>query len=104
MRRALFVALLAATLLCTASGGGGREIEGCLFVIAMAVDPAQDGNLTVTVKALSGTQEAAAPQESGQDDASDGGTPSAGQMETEWMDQMEYMLRIMEGLNEKHDT
>ena len=82
MRRALFVALLAATLLCTASGGGGREIEGCLFVIAMAVDPAQDGNLTVTVKALSGTQEAAAPQESGQDDASDGGTPSAGQMET----------------------
>lgn len=29
---------------------------------------------------------------------------SAGQMEPEWMDQMEYMLKIMEGLNEKHDT
>lgn len=29
---------------------------------------------------------------------------SAGQMEPERMDQMEYMLRIMEGLNEKHDT
>ena len=29
---------------------------------------------------------------------------SAGQMEPERMDQIEYMLRIMEGLNEKHDT
>ena len=29
---------------------------------------------------------------------------SAGQMEPERMDQMEYMLRIMDGLNEKHDT
>ena len=29
---------------------------------------------------------------------------SAGQMEPEWMDQIEYMLKIMEGLNEKHDT
>lgn len=29
---------------------------------------------------------------------------SAGQMEPEWMDQIEYMVRIMEGLNEKHDT
>ena len=29
---------------------------------------------------------------------------SAGQMEPERMDQMEYMLKIMEGLNEKHDT
>lgn len=38
--------------------GGGQEIESCLFVLAMAIDPAPDGNLTVTVKALSGTQEA----------------------------------------------
>ena len=29
---------------------------------------------------------------------------SAGQMEPERMDQIEYMLKIMEGLNEKHDT
>ena len=29
---------------------------------------------------------------------------SAAQMEPERMDQIEYMLRIMEGLNEKHDT
>ena len=29
---------------------------------------------------------------------------SAGQMEPERMDQMEYMLKIMEGLNEKHNT
>ena len=33
------------------------EIESGLFVLAMAVDPAPQGNLTVTVKALSGTQE-----------------------------------------------
>ncbi len=29
---------------------------------------------------------------------------SAGQVEPERMDQIEYMLRIMEGLNEKHDA
>ena len=29
---------------------------------------------------------------------------SAAQMEPEWMDQIEYILEIMEGLNEKHDT
>ena len=37
---------------------GGQEIESCLFVLSMAVDPAPQGNLTVTIKALSGTQEA----------------------------------------------
>ena len=29
---------------------------------------------------------------------------SAGQVEPERMDQIEYMVRIMEGFNEKHDT
>lgn len=60
----LLAALLMAALCLLGGCGGGQEIESCLFVIAMAVDPADGGNLTVTVKALSGTQEAAAPQES----------------------------------------
>ena len=48
-------------LLCPLLTGcsGGQEIESCLFVLSMAVDPAPDGSLTVTVKALSGTQESA---------------------------------------------
>ena len=52
--------LLSLVLVCALlSGcGGGQEIESCLFVLSMAVDPAEGGNLTVTVKALSGTQEA----------------------------------------------
>ena len=53
--------LLALLLLSGCSGG--QEVEDCLFVISMAVDPAEGGSLTVTVKALSGTQDAAAPQE-----------------------------------------
>ena len=83
MKRALGLALLLAALLLTGTGGGGREIESCLFVIAMAVDPAQDGNLTVTVKALSGTQEAAAPQSEEDAPAQEEGqsVPSAGQTE-----------------------
>ena len=57
-RTLLLVFLLA--LLCAAlSGCGGQEIESCLFVLSLAVDPAPEGALTVTVKALSGTQEAA---------------------------------------------
>jgi len=59
--------LLALTLfLCLLLTGctGGQEIESCLFVLAMAVDPAPDGNLTVTVKALSGTQDAPVPSSS----------------------------------------
>lgn len=56
----LFLALyLAACGLLLGGCSGGQEIESCLFVLAMAVDPAPDGNLTVTVKALSGTHEAA---------------------------------------------
>ena len=66
MKKLLLCALLAA--LCLPLGGcaGGQEIESGLFVLSMAIDPAPDGNLTVTVKALSGTQDAVggAPQNS----------------------------------------
>lgn len=58
----LFVFLLLLCTLMLSGCSGGQDIESCLFVISMAVDPAEGGNLTVTVKALSGTQEAAAPQ------------------------------------------
>lgn len=73
----LGVGLLSVCLLLTGCGGG-QEIESCLFVLAMAVDPAPDGNLTVTVKALSGTQEAAAPLGGGQS----GGQENGGGIET----------------------
>ena len=55
-RISLLVSLL---FFCLTLSGctGGQEIESCLFVIAMAVDAAPDGSLTITVKALSGTQE-----------------------------------------------
>ena len=61
MKRSLLSIFLLGLLLLTGCSGG-QEIESCLFVISMAVDAAEGGNLTVTVKALSGTQEAAAPQ------------------------------------------
>lgn len=61
-RISLLISLL---LLCLTLSGctGGQEIESCLFVIAMAVDAAPDGSLTITVKALSGTQESASSSE-----------------------------------------
>ena len=72
-RISLLVSLL---FLCLTLNGctGGQEIESCLFVIAMAVDAAPDGNLTITVKALSGTQESAssAGQKNASGDASGG--------------------------------
>ena len=76
--------ILLCMLLFLGGCSGGQEIEDCLFVISMAVDPAQDGNLTVTVKALSGTQEAAAPQEAptGQEGASGEETSGASGTET----------------------
>lgn len=77
MKRLCLTGLLLALLLL---GGcsGGQEVEDCLFVISMAVDPAEGGSLTVTVKALSGTQDAAAPQEaSPQGEAP--GEPGAGE-------------------------
>ena len=68
-RISLLVSLL---FFCLTLSGctGGQEIESCLFVIAMAVDAAPDGSLTITVKALSGTQEAVSG--SGQADSSGG--------------------------------
>ena len=51
------IALMLLTFLPLLLGGctGGQEIESSLFVIAMAVDAAPEGNLTITVKALSGS-------------------------------------------------
>ena len=69
MKRLAPLLLLSCLLLSGCSGG--QEIESCLFVLSMAVDPAPGGNLTVTVKALSGTQEATGGASSG------GGQPSA---------------------------
>ena len=51
--------LLLLPLLLLSGCTGGQEIESSLFVIAMAVDAASEGNLTITVKALSGSQESA---------------------------------------------
>lgn len=59
MKRLALLAWLLCILPLLCGCSGGQEIESCLFVLAMAVDPAPDGNLTVTVKALSGTQDAA---------------------------------------------
>lgn len=61
-RISLLISLL---LLCLTLSGctGGQEIESCLFVIAMAVDAAPDGSLTITIKALSGTQESVSSSE-----------------------------------------
>ena len=56
MKRLALLALLLGSLFLLSGCGGGQEIESCLFVLSMAVDPAPEGNLTVTVKALSGTQ------------------------------------------------
>ena len=78
VKKSMAVMLLALCLVLTGCSGG-QEIESCLFVLSMAVDPAPDGNLTVTVKALSGTQEAvdgmtaSQQQEDGADPAQDGG-------------------------------
>ena len=47
-----FGPMLLMLLLLLSGCTGGQEIESGLFVIAMAVDAAPEGNLTVTVKAL----------------------------------------------------
>ena len=64
----LALALLLCLPLLTACGSG-QEIDKCLFVLALAVDPAPTGSMTVTVKALSGSQDAGT---SGQDSSSGG--------------------------------
>ena len=79
MKKVFFIAaMLFICLLSLTACGGGMEIESGLFVLSMAVDPAPDGNLTITIKALSGTQEAiAAPSSS--DSGSGGGADSTQQ-------------------------
>ncbi len=86
MRKALLFALLCAALALLCGCNGGQEIESCLFVLSMAVDPAPQGNLRVTIKALSGTQEAVggtaevspAPQDGEGGDQSDIEPPEPG--------------------------
>ena len=67
MGRKAALALMLMACLFVFGGCGGQEIESCLFVLAMAVDPAPDGNLTVTIKALSGTQETPGGAQRGND-------------------------------------
>ena len=62
--------MLLMLLLLLSGCTGGQEIESGLFVIAMAVDAAPEGNLTVTVKALSGAKDGASGA-SGGESASD---------------------------------
>ena len=80
MKKACFFLWLFACCLLLGGCGGGQEIESCLFVLAMSVDPAPDGNLTVTIKALSGTQETAsgAADASAQPSSSAEGSPPPG--------------------------
>ena len=85
--RTLAALLILAALTLTGCAGG-QEIEDCLFVLALAVDPAPDGTLTVTVKALSGTQDAANPTLSTAQNASGSGQ-SAGQSASSSIEQSE---------------
>ena len=78
MKKALLFLWLAACCALLGGCGGGQEIESCLFVLAMAVDPAPDGNLTVTVKALSGTQEATGGTAAQSGNSQDGSQPDSG--------------------------
>ena len=71
-----FGLMLLMLLLLLSGCTGGQEIESGLFVIAMAVDAAPEGNLTVTVKALSGTEDGASS-------ASDGESASDSEAELE---------------------
>ena len=73
---ALFMLLLCCLVLLTACGGG-QEIETCLFVLALGIDPAPDGSLTVTAKALSGSQDSPESGQSGESGGSSGGEGGA---------------------------
>jgi len=83
MKKALLCLLLLPALVLL-GGFGGQEIESGLFVLSLAVDAAPDGNLTVTVKALSGTKEtdaaagASSASSTGAADAQGGESPGAG--------------------------
>ena len=70
MKKLCIALLLLLSLFLFSGCMGGMEIESGLFVLSMAVDPAPEGNLTVTVKALSGTQDAA-PAKSNAPESSD---------------------------------
>ena len=61
-----FGLMLLMLLLLLSGCTGGQEIESGLFVIAMAVDAAPEGNLTVTVKALSGAKDGASSASDGE--------------------------------------
>ena len=74
-RFVLALVLLLCLPLLTACGGG-QEIDKCLFVLALAVDPAPNGSMTVTVKALSGSQDAGGGDQ-GQASFSGGGSGEA---------------------------
>ena len=76
IKRAMAGLLLAGALLMI-TGCGGQEIESSLFVVSMAVDPAPEGALRVTVKALSGTQESGAAQPQGSEATVQGGGEAA---------------------------
>lgn len=81
MKKLLCFALLLSASFLLSGCSGGMEIESGLFVLSMAVDPAPEGNLTVTIKALSGTQEAvsaSSPDNAGDGTAQqDGGTKNS---------------------------
>ncbi|MBQ7885886.1 MAG: hypothetical protein IJ313_03230 [Clostridia bacterium] len=79
MKRAVLGLWLFACCALLSGCGGGQEIESCLFVLSMAVDPAPDGNLTVTVKALSGTQEAVGGTSAQSQQGQQGGGSQSGQ-------------------------
>ena len=80
MKKVALALVLLGCCLLLGGCGGGQEIESCLFVLSLAVDPAPEGNLTVTVKALSGTQEAAGGAQQAQNPS--GETPSTQQENT----------------------
>ena len=82
MKRLALALLLLGSLPLLSGCGGGQEIESCLFVLSMAVDPAPEGNLTVTVKALSGTQEDTSSSNSGGESGSGQEEGSEGQRQT----------------------
>ncbi|MBR5287010.1 MAG: hypothetical protein IKU34_00270 [Clostridia bacterium] len=77
MKKWILAALSCAILSLLCGCSGGMEIESGLFVLSLAVDPAPEGNMTVTIKALSGTQEAAGGEDASAKAAQGDAQPSA---------------------------